>query len=364
VGSRPESRIRGCFGCRGRGAFGAVGSRQGKNRLADRPGRRRCAACKVGRPNDPSSCHFTTVKTHFLAWIHNMSIEDNASEESYAAAPPLHSLDLELQFGQPEAYDRELLPSIHEPLLVFNSAQEVLLTPILSYLKSAGYPLEHCLVYYFSQLAGAFVFCGNDPIPTSIAVPLYEMQETKVGTMHLTLRCREAIRNGFGTMVTVGNPGSISVKYCEEPSHPHKASRMTKERKIGYIIDKVTRWRQLYSGVANAQGEIVKYSLEEAAGQVGISKKSLDDYLLQLRFGRKFGFNFQEHREEKVGVLRAYVKKHKAIQQILAQMRRGDPVSQEVKDLLAQPGTPSCKHMCCCTSSLVAKLEEMIRFSG
>lgn len=293
-----------------------------------------------------------------------MSEGECESEDSYVCAPPISSLDLELQFGEPEAYDRELLPSIREPLLVFNSAQEVLLSPIISYLKSAGYPLEHCLVYYYSQLAGAFVFCGNDPLPSCIAVPLYEMQETKVGTTHLTLRCRDAIRNDFGTMVTVGNPGSISVKYCEEPIQPHKASRRTKERKIGYIIDKVTRWRQLYSGVANAQGEVVKYSLEEAAGLVGISKKSLDDYLLQLRFGRKFGFNFQEHREDKVGVLRAYVKKHKALQQILSQMRRGDPVSQEVKELLAQPGTPSCKHMCCCTSSLMAKLEEMIRFSG
>ena len=126
----------------------------------------------------------------------------------------------------------------------------------------------------------------------------------------------------------------------------------------------MTKWRQLYSGIANGQGEIVKYSLEEAATQVGISKKSLDDYLLQLRFGRKFGFNFQDHREEKVGILRAYVKKHKALQQILSQMRKGDPVSQEVKDLLAQPGTPSCKHMRCCVSSLGLKLEEMARFAG
>ena len=43
---------------------------------------------------------------------------------------------------------------------------------------------------------------------------------------------------------------------------------------------------------------------------VGISKKSLDDYLLQIRYGRKFGFNFNEHKNDKVGVLRAFVKKN------------------------------------------------------
>jgi hypothetical protein len=36
-------------------------------------------------------------------------------------------------------------------------------------------------------------------------------------------------------------------------------------------------------------------NLEEAAQKVNISKKSLDDYLLQLRFGKKFGFNFDEN---------------------------------------------------------------------
>jgi hypothetical protein len=44
---------------------------------------------------------------------------------------------------------------------------------------------------------------------------------------------------------------------------------------------------------------------------VGVSKKSLDDYLLQLRFGKKFGFDFQKHKDDKVGCLRSYVKTEK-----------------------------------------------------
>ena len=47
---------------------------------------------------------------------------------------------------------------------------------------------------------------------------------------------------------------------------------------------------------------------------VGISKKSLDDYLLQLRLGRKYGFNFNQNKTKKVGVLRAFVKKHRVNQ--------------------------------------------------
>ena len=58
-------------------------------------------------------------------------------------------------------------------------------------------------------------------------------------------------------------------------------------------------------------GNLVRYSLEDAAAKVSVSKKSLDDYLLQLRFGKKYGFDFQKHRNEKVGVLRTYVKEQK-----------------------------------------------------
>lgn len=50
-------------------------------------------------------------------------------------------------------------------------------------------------------------------------------------------------------------------------------------------------WRKLYNGVLR-EGLLVRYSLEDAAVTVGISKKSLDDYLLQLRFGKKYDFDF------------------------------------------------------------------------
>jgi len=52
-------------------------------------------------------------------------------------------------------------------------------------------------------------------------------------------------------------------------------------------------------------------SLEDAAVVVGISKKSLDDYLSQIRYGKKYGFDFNSHAEDKVGELRRFVKKER-----------------------------------------------------
>ena len=70
-------------------------------------------------------------------------------------------------------------------------------------------------------------------------------------------------------------------------------------------------WRRLYNGVLR-DGNLVRYSLEDAATKVNVSKKSLDDYLLQLRFGKKYNFDFWKHKNDKVGTLRAFVKKMKA----------------------------------------------------
>jgi hypothetical protein len=49
-------------------------------------------------------------------------------------------------------------------------------------------------------------------------------------------------------------------------------------------------------------------SLERAADKVGVSKKSLDDYLSQLRAGRQFGYDFNANKDKRVGDLRRFVK--------------------------------------------------------
>ena len=66
----------------------------------------------------------------------------------------------------------------------------------------------------------------------------------------------------------------------------------------------------MYTGFKK-NGTFIKMSLEDAAQKVKISKKSLDDYLMQLRSAKKFGFDFIRHNNEKVGVIRSFVRKKK-----------------------------------------------------
>ena len=83
------------------------------------------------------------------------------------------------------------------------------------------------------------------------------------------------------------------------------ACKRSKERRIDFVIEKVKLWRRLFNGYADTKsGNLIRYSLEEAARKVGLSKKSLDDYLLQIRFAKRFGFDFEKHRHDNIGVLR------------------------------------------------------------
>ena len=50
------------------------------------------------------------------------------------------------------------------------------------------------------------------------------------------------------------------------------------------------------------------HTLESAANKVGLAKKTLDDYYYQLRQAEYYGFDFQNHRDDKIGVLRKFVK--------------------------------------------------------
>ena len=87
-------------------------------------------------------------------------------------------------------------------------------------------------------------------------------------------------------------------------------SKRAKERKINEIVLKVYEWKKIYNNCIDKNGKKVKLTLQEAAALVNLSKKSLDEYLNQIKFGKKYNFDFNKHKNSKVGILRGYVKKH------------------------------------------------------
>ena len=68
----------------------------------------------------------------------------------------------------------------------------------------------------------------------------------------------------------------------------------------------VRRWRDIFETSTKIGRN--RINLQEAAQIIGISKKSLDDYYLQLRMGEFYNFNFLKNLDEKIGVLRGFIK--------------------------------------------------------
>ena len=151
---------------------------------------------------------------------------------------------------------------------------EIDLPTLIAKLKNMGYPLESAFTYYYSNELEINIYCGHDPLPKNCMIPKEEFSDGKP----IRLKFRPGLRS----------------EYCDNTKDHQKTKiqKRTKERKIGFIIEKVSLWRQLYNGVPDSTGKVVRYSLEDAAQVVGISKKSLDDYLSQLRKGRKYGYDF------------------------------------------------------------------------
>lgn len=78
----------------------------------------------------------------------------------------------------------------------------------------------------------------------------------------------------------------------------------SRELSVSTVINKVCEWRRLNKNCYDSDFNNYGLTLHQAAEVVGLPKKSLDDYLSQLRQAREFGYNFNEYCNHKIGHMR------------------------------------------------------------
>lgn len=191
----------------------------------------------------------------------------------------------------------EIVPNLDVKL---NSEGQIKLADIITRLKQFGYPLTGAMISIYSSAAEEYICFGSDPLDQNTSIDADQLPNN-----FLKIRCvchiEERLLNKEKGKGGLSRNSSLDFRKCKR----------TKERKIGFIIEKVNVWRKYYNGFKNENGTFIKHNLDDSAKIIGISKKSLDDYLLQLRLGRKFGFDFNSNRNSKVGLLRSFVKQHR-----------------------------------------------------
>ena len=177
-------------------------------------------------------------------------------------------------------------------------------------------PVNNFQIFFYNTKIGSYILIGI--YPNKILQEKIYINESIINSKNKDMII---IKLKFRQIINKDNALKMEYLINDEEKNEEKTnnnffdleekSRRSKERRIGSVVKKVYMWRKLYNGFYDDQGRFIKLTLDEAAKKVGISKKSLDDYLIQLRNGRKLGFNFNEHQNDKIGVLRSFVKKNK-----------------------------------------------------
>eukprot|EP01017_Pseudomicrothorax_dubius_P028009 TRINITY_DN3294_c0_g1_i3.p1 TRINITY_DN3294_c0_g1~~TRINITY_DN3294_c0_g1_i3.p1 ORF type:complete len:235 (+),score=46.43 TRINITY_DN3294_c0_g1_i3:129-833(+) len=159
----------------------------------------------------------------------------------------------------------------------YNDKNEIILHSIVDNLKSRGaaFIYENYISYYNEDLK-LWVNCGCDPISKGIAIIKEDVIAEGKVNQHIKIKC--TVSNKTSVPAGQDAPSRKYSRHREESKN--KAVKRTKERKISEIVEKVYEWRRLHQGDGSGKPGI---SLDEAATLVGISKKSLDDYLSQIR---------------------------------------------------------------------------------
>lgn len=180
------------------------------------------------------------------------------------------------------------------------------LSKLVKYIKKQGYPVENSFVSFYSADFQVQINCGPEPINKSISLSMSDLENNEGGESSVKLIFAKGIKGDF-----YDTEANIDTGRASEMNKADSAVQRNKERSIGFIIEKVSQWRKLYNGFYDEKQELKRMSLEDAAAKVGVSKKSLDDYLSQIRLGRFNGFDFNKNKDEKVGRLRYFNKEIK-----------------------------------------------------
>jgi hypothetical protein len=242
-------------------------------------GETKCICNNIIIPQQPQSLPSNTPQEH------------NPSSQNEASILPKQDPSI--------FFETEIIPSLQVPTLPDG---RILLSDIAIQLKSLGYPITGSLISIYINKVEDYVFIGAEPLDQNLFLDPKDVDMSCV-----KIKIVSYIED---KLVKKTEKQLFDRKDCLCKKSKDKR---TKERRIGFIVEKVNAWRKLYNGFYNENGEHTRYSLDQAAKMIDISKKSLDDYLLQLRLGRKYGFDFNLNKNSKVGVLRTFVKMHRGM---------------------------------------------------
>ncbi len=201
--------------------------------------------------------------------------------------------------------ERELVKDVD--VMTGKSGQTILFQSAIAELRQRGYDMLRAKFWYFDTSLNDFVYCSAHPVPNSWSIPIRELGDKNT----LTIKIQKNPKVCSASEKDEQAPARAPSERPHQTQEGDKLRSRVKERSLGVVIQKVHRWRALYNGIINMNGERLRYTLQQAAEIVDIPKKTLDDYLQQIKTGKKYGFDFDAEKDSKIGVLRDFNEQHK-----------------------------------------------------
>lgn len=158
------------------------------------------------------------------------------------------------------------------------SSGEIMLQDIIDSLKRKGFYLKKKMIFIMDFTSSSYLFVGVEG----------SLRETFI-------KCQERI---------------VQIKIR---SSYQETNVKEKPKSIKDIITKVAEWRRWYNGRRGISGNYERKELDQSALDLGIPKKTLDDYMFQLRKARAGGFDFERFGDESIGFLREFNKRRNPI---------------------------------------------------
>ncbi|CAD8156676.1 unnamed protein product [Paramecium pentaurelia] len=100
--------------------------------------------------------------------------------------------------------------------------------------------------------------------------------------------------------------------------------KRVKERSVQMAVEKVEEWRNLFqNGKLDNQGNLKKLSLQQAAEEVGIPKKTLEDYYQLIKKAKEIQ-PIEQLYDHKMGYLRQLIKQSQNFKQNVIEIESED----------------------------------------
>lgn len=194
-----------------------------------------------------------------------------------------------------------------------SSVGDIKLQNVLIQLKWLGYGLNKAKIQFYSNLYKEFVCCHNE-------LQAYIVKDEELENGFLLLKCEiEAVNSDSkekslsDTIASLFEHSKFESSFVENRNKDlEENSVRTRDSTISSILLLVKEWRDLYVGYTAPDGKRIKCTLEEAAAIVNMSKKTLDDYLQQIKKAAAHNFDFNKHRDKQIGYLRNFVKENES----------------------------------------------------